>query len=217
MHAAYAQSMPAGYTIATHSKLNSVEQIRQLVNLLMVFSMLSSMMSPLYTPANSTTPSFAFPGEVRAPAPRPSTTAPVETQALPPAVANVSDQPQSELSGVLTPDWLNKALQDSAGLAGITAATPATEIALPSNWEMFDASNALQPKLATLESDAMLGSALTPAWYEGLGNEENTSTFADASETAPAGLFSPNFEAAFYQTGGDNQCSACLLYTSRCV
>ncbi|MBK8798711.1 MAG: DUF11 domain-containing protein [Anaerolineales bacterium] len=175
--------------------------------------MLSSMMSPLYTPANSTTPSFAFPGEVRAPAPRPSTTAPVETQALPPAVANVSDQPQSELSGVLTPDWLNKALQDSAGLAGITAATPATEIALPSNWEMFDASNALQPKLATLESDAMLGSALTPAWYEGLGNEENTSTFADASETAPAGLFSPNFEAAFYQTGGDNQCSAASRVT----
>ncbi|MBE2236684.1 MAG: DUF11 domain-containing protein, partial [Caldilineaceae bacterium] len=213
----------------------------------MIFSMLSSMMSPLYTPANSTTPSFAFPGEVRAPAPLPAKTTPVETQALPRVVANVSDQPQSlatieeaskrlpdlaaappwistparattdsavsnmaehELSGVLAPDWLSKAPKGGAGQAEVIATTPASEIALPSSWKMLDASNALPPELATLESGATLGSALTPAWYGGLDNEENTSTFADASETAPAGLFSPHLGAAFYQTGGDNQCSA---------
>lgn len=67
MNATYAQPMRMHYAEArVESSRNPIEQIHYLVNLLMIFSMLLSIMSPLYTPAINSAPSFAFPGEVRA-------------------------------------------------------------------------------------------------------------------------------------------------------
>jgi thiol-disulfide isomerase/thioredoxin len=53
MIAGYDQAFPSGYAAAISVELSdsSIEQIRKLVNLLMVFSMLLSMITPIYAPS----------------------------------------------------------------------------------------------------------------------------------------------------------------------
>ena len=60
MHAEYVRPMPSEYA-TTYIDINEsyLEQIRKMVNLLMVLSMLLSIVSPIYAPLSSA-PSYAF-------------------------------------------------------------------------------------------------------------------------------------------------------------
>jgi hypothetical protein len=81
MIAGYDRVFPSGYAAAISVELSdsSIEQIRKLVNLLMVFSMLLSMISPIYAPMGFALPSYAFFDGSSAPAAQPVTAQPART------------------------------------------------------------------------------------------------------------------------------------------
>ncbi len=65
MDSGYVMNIRPGYAAAlVDDRQLASEQLRKLVNLLMIFSMLLSMMAPLYTPYVTTAPSYAFPDEL---------------------------------------------------------------------------------------------------------------------------------------------------------
>jgi hypothetical protein len=83
MIAGYDRVFPSGYAAAISVELSdsAIEQIRKLVNLLMVFSMLLSMISPIYAPMGFALPSYAFFDGSSAPAAQPVTAQPARTRA----------------------------------------------------------------------------------------------------------------------------------------
>ncbi len=121
MTAGYDRAFPSGYAAAISVELSDshIEQIRKLVNLLMVFSMLLSIISPIYAPMSFALPSYAFFDGSTAPAVQPVAAQPARTApdvSLPTApVARdftaVAPQPQpvygagAALGAALAPAW----------------------------------------------------------------------------------------------------------------
>ena len=128
------------------------EQLRKLVNLLMIFSMLLSMMAPLYTPYITTTPSYAFPGELLPFAGgMASRSAPAEPAAAPPLSAGAPVEVGSAPGGFAAPPTENvvgSALERSGG-ADYPSTTAADAVHLSTG----------QPR------SPQLGADITPAWF----------------------------------------------------
>jgi uncharacterized repeat protein (TIGR01451 family) len=139
MIAGYDQAFPSGYAAAISVELSdsSIEQIRKLVNLLMVFSMLLSMITPIYAPVGFALPSYAFFDGSSAPAAQPLAAQPVRS-APPAALESTAAESQ------LLP-------RGGAGVVLGEALAPA-----------WFAAPAAPPQFAG--DAAVLGTALTPVW-----------------------------------------------------
>jgi uncharacterized repeat protein (TIGR01451 family)/fimbrial isopeptide formation D2 family protein len=134
------------------------EQIRKGMNLLMIFSMLLSTLSPIYAPV-SLTPSFASLDELRA------FSMPVDLADAPGALlggdAKHSKRNLGGVSGV-DADHLTVNADKKEGMPSKMNATLPFESALTPNWlKTAVASAQTERQVLSLES---LGSALTPAW-----------------------------------------------------
>jgi uncharacterized repeat protein (TIGR01451 family) len=145
MIAGYDRVFPSGYAAAISVELSdsAIEQIRKLVNLLMVFSMLLSMISPIYAPMGFALPSYAFFDGSSAPAAQPVTAQPARTAPAAPPPAAPAARDVIPAVAQPRPDF-------GAGAAVGAALAPA--------W--LDAPSVPQ----TAASAAALGTALTPSW-----------------------------------------------------
>ncbi len=188
MHAEYVRPMPSVYA-ATYIDINEsyLEQIRKMVNLLMVLSMLLSTLSPIFTPAYATLPSYAFFTDDRAPAAQslasealfsarqvaPSAAAPsiLTRRASAPAADAVILADGVMLGAAVAPAWFAAPVpKSSAGTVRALGAalTPVWLASQPMDVIAIDAPNAS----ASSELQAAgLGALLTPAWLGANGRQ----------------------------------------------
>ncbi|MCL4829582.1 MAG: hypothetical protein KJZ95_19605, partial [Caldilinea sp.] len=134
---------------------NPVEQIRKMVNLLMVLSMLLSTMAPIYQPRVGMMPSFALPEELRgftSSLTQPEINHPLETGGS-----------SRALGSMVAPTWYSDLARPATAVAPIEPSDLALAPTGRSDFARLE---------SAIPSADVLGDALAPAWYSALAQTE---------------------------------------------